>query len=824
MMKNTKLFFILCLIISICIICVAFKLNPKTLYNSHLSYNRNTRNEYMLQKLFSSRQRDFSSGTAISDRKDAKPYGRASEGYKSRESFGGRGGSGGRSFGGRGGGRGGGSGGRNRRPESDYLLELRFSKTLKIDPELKTSIDDMNFSPKTSAALKEKGFTVMTPVQSQSYDFVKSGDDVVARSRTGTGKTMAFGLPLIEKIAENNKVFTRGSLPLVIVLEPTRELAIQVAQELSSIGAVHGIKVAAVYGGVAMFSQEKALQNGLHILVATPGRALDHISRGTLDLSGVEHVVLDEGDTMLEMGFQNDVESIIANVKTPGKEARESASKSLKRYDDDEDEWSSPLFDDSDDDDDDDVRDALLKVSKKPIARDVQMLLFSATMPGWICKLTTKHMNDPIFLDAVQEGETRLASTIKHFAIKLPSGERIQTLSSSIEDLILTKGAGGQTIVFTNTKDEADNIVAADCFGQLRAQVLHGDISQHGRQVTIKQFKEGNIDVLVATDVAARGLDIAGVDLVLHTGAPNDCDTYVHRSGRTGRAGRNGTSVMLYSYSDEERKLVSFERTLNFNFKRISAPSADEIARASAWYAAKKLEKVNSAAVNYFLPHAKKMINMLLTNNEILELPQLDDANDIDTISDETSNHEDLDNSAVEKLLARCLAAISNKNTIQTRSMLTGEIGKMTLHVNAVFKNGTSPSTVRDWQRVFSGIVRKSLLLEDVKTGRVAMGRLPKTRQFCGLFDVDTESGQTILDKIAEDESAIPNGIEISRCEKLVEIVEDNSGRGRDGGRDGGREWSRGGGGSRDSDRRFSRDGDRRSGGRDSGSSPYYRR
>ena len=173
--------------------------------------------------------------------------------------------------------------------------------------------------------------------------------------------------------------------------------------------------------GVSFPMQERAIRSGVHILVATPGRALDHISRGTINLSNVKHVVLDEGDTMLEMGFQKDVETIIMNVKAPGEEARKKATASLS---DDNDRWAV---------DDDDT------VAKSD--RDVQMLLFSATMPGWISKLTDKHMIDPIFMDAVQEGDSRLAAEITHFAVPLPPvGDRFSSVVSCIEDLILTKG------------------------------------------------------------------------------------------------------------------------------------------------------------------------------------------------------------------------------------------------------------------------------------------------------------------------------------------------------------------------------------------------
>lgn len=221
---------------------------------------------------------------------------------------GGRGGFGGGGGGRGGGGRGGYSGGgggrfRGRGAPSDPFEKLRFRETIKIDPEQKTPITEMSFSPKTLKVLQEKGFTECTPVQSQSYARVFAGEDVVARSRTGTGKTLAFGLPLIEKLVERGLNEGRQGLPLILILEPTRELAMQVAQELGSICAAHRMRVQAVYGGVSFQMQARAIRAGVHILVATPGRALDHISRGTVDLSSVQHVVLDEGDTMLVSAY-----------------------------------------------------------------------------------------------------------------------------------------------------------------------------------------------------------------------------------------------------------------------------------------------------------------------------------------------------------------------------------------------------------------------------------------------------------------------------------------------------------------------------------------
>lgn len=469
----------------------------------------------------------------------------------------------------------------------------------------------------------------MTPVQSQSYDLVYSGDDVVARSRTGTGKTFAFGIPLIEKIVRSGDMdkpsSRRGGSPLVLVLEPTRELAIQVTQELSSVSAQYGMRVQTIYGGASFEMQANAIRNGAHILVATPGRMLDHISRGTVDLASIKHIVLDEGDTMLEMGFQKAVESIIRNVKSPGEDSRRAAASAL----------------------DDDNGDDYDPHSSAASASAVQMLLFSATMPGWIRQLTDKHMNDPVFLDAVQEHETRLADTITHYSMRMPYQ---QSMDSVLESLIMTKGAGGQTIIFTNTKHDADALATSSSFGQLNTQVLHGDISQTSRQNTIKAFKAGTIDVLVATDVAARGLDIAGVDLVLHIAPPADADTYVHRAGRTGRAGRAGTSIVLCDNSNEFR-LASFERLLKFNFRHMSPPSAVELSQSSAMYAVNKLKKVDDKVVPLFLAAARELIA---------------------EVSEQEEEGEDSEGGragkSMEVLLAKCLATISNKGNVASPS------------------------------------------------------------------------------------------------------------------------------------------------------------
>lgn len=591
----------------------------------------------------------------------------------------------------------------------------------------------------------------------------------------------------------------------MLVLEPTRELAIQVAQELGSICAAHRMKVLAVFGGASFEMQSRAINQGVHIIVATPGRALDHITRRSIDLSSVRHVVLDEGDTMLEMGFQKSVEAILSNVKVPGEESRKLAQASLEEetsFDDDSvDDYSD---DDEDEEEEDDfmalLRDDKVAVAKPKVSsgRAVQMLLFSATMPGWICGLTDKHMESPVFLDAVQEGETRLAPTIQHLAIRLPPvGDRTEAVGKFMEDVILTKGAGGQTIVFTNTKEEADRLAASEFFGQLRTQVIHGDISQNTRQTTLKGFKDGVIEVLVATDVAARGLDIAGVDLVVHTAPPMDSDTYVHRSGRTGRAGRNGTSVVLYIGS-EDRKLSMYESALNFKFEKVGPPSAKQISEACSVLAAKRISNINPTVAKLFSAHARELIEAA-------------------TPEGGSPSAEDM-----EELVSKCLAAISNRQSIASRSMLTGEENLVTIQVEAVFKNGTTPETTRDWTKLITGVLHRSLGLEDMKFGKMTMARGPN-RNLCVLVDMPTEQAMEVLEMV--ENTKLPQGVTLVPCEVLPPLISERSDRYGGGGSSsrygggggggysgGGRGGYSGGGGGRDFGGRSSgsRDGDSR--------------
>lgn len=357
--------------------------------------------------------------------------------------------------------------------------------------------------------LAEKGFTTPTPIQEATLPHGLAGGDVLGQARTGTGKTLAFALPIANRLEPDP---TRGRSPRALILTPTRELAIQVANELEWV-APH-LVVLTVYGGTGYGQQARDLRRGVDVVVATPGRARDYQDQGVLALDAVQVVVLDEADEMLSMGFEEEVEAMLA--ATP---------------------------------------------------QDRQTMLFSATLPPWAKRLSEQYLRDPVRVNLA----TTEAVTYREIAIEAP----LRTRTGILGDVLHAHG-DALTIVFTHTKAEVDEL--AQALGGLGhpAEAIHGDLSQTQRERVVNSFREGRVTVLVGTDVAARGLDIPEVDLVVHYRVPREGDAYQHRSGRTGRAGRQGTVILLYAGS-ERRKLASLERAVGRRFERAAPPRPGEV-------------------------------------------------------------------------------------------------------------------------------------------------------------------------------------------------------------------------------------------------------
>jgi superfamily II DNA/RNA helicase len=478
------------------------------------------------------------------------------------------------------------------------LEDINFKEMIKIDPAITTPLTEMGFSAHLQSSVQKRGFKLMTPIQSQSFQRILEGNDVIGRSKTGTGKTLAFSLPLIEQLLKTAATSgRRAEPPAVIILEPTRELADQVTNEINAISRHLGMHAITICGKMPMDLQVRDLGRFPQFIVATPGRLIDHIDRQTFPLHNVGRFVIDEADKMLEMGFQADVERIMDSVMTQRRRVWKQQQQQGKQgggpgpgpgpgqgqenQPPQKEPWQNDPFGGSDD-----YLSLNNRFHKEPNEpKLVQTLLFSATVPDWVARLSMGMMTEPIFLDTQTEGETRLPTTISHYHVPLPHFEatsRMMTARKSLAKYILSLidvhvPSGGQTIIFVNTKKECDEFNAALASlanpSTYRVGVIHGDISQMGRKHVLGGFRVNAFNILVASDVAARGLDIPGVSLVIHTNMPRDVDTYVHRSGRTGRIGRSGKVILLHP-EEEMYRIAELQKELQFFFEMIQ-PTED---------------------------------------------------------------------------------------------------------------------------------------------------------------------------------------------------------------------------------------------------------
>uniref|UniRef100_G1MI16 RNA helicase n=1 Tax=Ailuropoda melanoleuca TaxID=9646 RepID=G1MI16_AILME len=454
-------------------------------------------------------------------------------------------------------------------------------------------------SEPTIKLLKARGVTFLFPIQAKTFHHVYSGKDLIAQARTGTGKTFSFAIPLIEKLQGEMQDRKRGRAPQVLVLAPTRELANQVSRDFSDI--TRKLAVACFYGGTPYGGQIERMRNGIDILVGTPGRIKDHLQNGKLDLTKLKHVVLDEVDQMLDMGFADQVEEI-------------------------------------------------LSVAYK-----------------------------------------------KHLAIKCHWTQRAAVIGDVIR---VYSGFHGRTIIFCETKKEAQELSQNVSIKQ-DAQSLHGDIPQKQREITLKGFRNGDFGVLVATNVAARGLDIPEVDLVVQSSPPKDVESYIHRSGRTGRAGRTGICICFYQHK-EEYQLAQVEQKAGIKFKRIGVPSATEIIKASSKDAIRLLDSVPPTAVSHFKQSAEKLIE---------------------------------EKGAVEALAA-ALAHISGATSVDQRSLINSDAGFVTMILRCSIE---MPNISYAWKEL------KEQLSEDIDSKVKGMVFLKGKQGVC--FDVPTAAVTEIQEK-----------------------------------------------------------------------------
>jgi len=407
----------------------------------------------------------------------------------------------------------------------------------------KKTFDELGLSASVLDAINKKGFEEPTAIQAMTIPVMLKDDrNIIAQAQTGTGKTAAFGLPLIDMIN------TASRTVQALILVPTRELAIQVSEEINSLRGDRSVKIVPIYGGQSIDQQLRRLKKGMHIVVGTPGRVIDHLHRKTLKLGGIEHLILDEADEMLNMGFIEDMEEIMAHTN-PAK----------------------------------------------------RTLLFSATMPKKIKDLAHQYMEGYELLSVKQDALTSNLTEQIYFEVK-PS-DKFESLCRIID---IEEAFFG--LVFCRTKSDVDSVVTHLRDRGYDAGAIHGDISQAERERTLEKFKNQKANILIATDVAARGIDVKNLTHVINYSLPQTPDAYVHRIGRTGRAGNEGTAITFITPS-EYKQLMFIQRVAKTDIKKSTIPQVKDIIKAKRRKIYNDLIKILEDEIDTkFVNWAKKLL------------------------------------------------------------------------------------------------------------------------------------------------------------------------------------------------------------------------
>ena len=372
---------------------------------------------------------------------------------------------------------------------------------------------ELNLSAPLLEAVAQLDFTEMTEIQEKTIPLLLEGKDVIGKSNTGTGKTAAFSIPILEQMQPED-----CNHVCALILCPTRELAMQACDEIRKFARFKKhVRPVAVYGGASMDRQIHQLKNGANLVVGTPGRVLDHLRRRTLKLDQLQTIVLDEADEMLNMGFREDIEAVLAQVP-----------------------------------------------------EERQTVLFSATMPPAILAITKQYQKDPVLVQI--QSAHRTVDAIAQYYVSVPMGRKTDALQ-----LLLLAKQPNSTMIFCNTKKTVDELTEALCLRGFPAVGLHGDMKQLQRTQVMNGFKSGRSTILIATDVAARGIDVKGVDAVFNYDLPQDHEYYIHRIGRTGRAGKTGTAYNILSGRKQEMELRDISRYTKADITEIAVPTSKEL-------------------------------------------------------------------------------------------------------------------------------------------------------------------------------------------------------------------------------------------------------
>jgi len=502
-----------------------------------------------------------------------------------------------------------------------WKMAVLVSETARDNDELMMTFEQLGVAEPIRRAIEELGFVQPMPVQEEVIPYLLgTRNDVIALAQTGTGKTAAFGIPLLQRID------TRSRQPQAVVLSPTRELCLQIADDLNDFGKyIEGLHVLPVYGGTDIVPQMRALRKGVHIIVATPGRLIDLMERGAAQLGAVGNVVLDEADEMLNMGFSEAIDRILEGVPA-----------------------------------------------------DRNTLLFSATMSREIEKIARQYLNSPkeIVVGSRNEG----AEHVSHIYYMVNARDKYAALKRIVDYYPRIFA-----IVFCRTKAETQEVADQLIRDGYNAESLHGDLSQQQRDQTMQKFRQHTVQLLVATDVAARGLDVDDLTHVINYGLPNDVESYTHRSGRTGRAGKKGTSISIV-HSREKGKIRAIEKEIQKDFVRGELPTPQEICKKQLYRVMDSIVKtdVDEGQIAPFMPDINRYFEYIDKDELIRKMVTLEfgrfldyyaGAPEIETVPDKPQRKE------------RAAAGEGRKS----RAMQGPERGYRRLFVNLGKKDGFYP-------------------------------------------------------------------------------------------------------------------------------------
>ncbi|WP_368106793.1 DEAD/DEAH box helicase [Bacteroides nordii] len=562
------------------------------------------------------------------------------------------------------------------------------------------TFEELGVSPEIRRAVEEMGYENPMPVQEEVIPYLLGeNNDVVALAQTGTGKTAAFGLPLIQQINVKNRV------PQSLILCPTRELCLQIAGDLNDYSKyIDGLKVLPVYGGSSIDSQIRSLKRGVHIIVATPGRLLDLMERKTVSLSTISNVVMDEADEMLNMGFTDSINAILADV---------------------------------------------------PQERNT--LLFSATMSPEIARISKNYLRDAKEITIGRKNES--TNSVKHIAYMVQAKDKYAVLKRVADYCPQIYG-----IVFCRTRKETQEIADKLTQEGYNADSLHGELSQAQRDAVMQKFRLRNIQILVATDVAARGLDVNDLTHVINYGLPDDTESYTHRSGRTGRAGKTGISIAIVNMR-EKGKMREIERIIGKKFIMEQVPTGKQICEKQLIKVIDDIEKVkvNEEEIADFMPEIYRKLEWL--------------------------SKEDVIKRMVSMEFNRFLEYYRDREEIQTATDSRGERGTRT-EGRGSRDNGGSRTAAPGFTRLFINLGKMDNffpnelinLLNSNTRGRIELGRIDLMKNF-SFFEVDEKEAQSVIKALNRTNW---NGRRVS-----VEIAGEeggegrkNSGRYKDNGRD----------------------------------------